>query len=120
MPTFQQVADLAEEWLDAGRSQLSEGRYHVAFEALRNAAELAAKALILRATGDFPQDHAVAGVLSRAGILPGKVDGRELHRLLVKFTLGPYGFDVTVHEKQVQAALRIAERMVEACKAASE
>lgn len=116
MPTFGQVVELAEEWLGAGQSQMEEGRSHVAFEALRNAAELAAKALILRKTGDFPQDHAVAGILAKQGLMPSKVDGRDLHRLLAKFSLGPYGFDATIHEKDVREALRLAERMVGACR----
>lgn len=116
LPTFDHVVDLAQEWLEAGKAQLVDGRHHVAFEALRNAAELAAKALLLRSTGAFPQDHAVAGLVARAGVLPASVDGRDLHRLLTKFTLGPYGFDADVHEKDVIAARRIAERMVRACR----
>ena len=116
LPTFDEVVELAEEWLDAGRSQYDEGRYHVAFEALRNAAELAAKALLLRATGAFVQDHSVAGPLAKAGAIPPKVDGRDLHKLLSRFTLGPYGFDVTIHEKDVASALRLADRMVKACR----
>lgn len=112
LPTYEQVSALAEEWLDAGRSQLADGRYHVAFEALRNAAELAAKALILKHSGQFPQEHAVGGLLAKLGKMPARVKGSDLHRLLVKFTVGPYGFDVTIRESDVTDALRIAERMV--------
>ena len=97
-------------------SQEADGRRQVAFEALRNAAELGAKALLLRATGSFPQDHAVAGLLARAQLLPPGVNGRDLHRLLTKFTLGPYGFDEEIHAKDIVQARRLAERIVAACR----
>lgn len=116
MPEYEDVVALAEEWLGAGIAELEEGRHHVAFEALRNAAELAGKALLLRQTASFPQDHAIAGLLARADLVPSDVDARDLHRLLSRFTVGPYGFEVTVHRKDVIAARRIAERMVKACR----
>lgn len=119
MTTFEQVAERARMWLATGEAELKAGRLPVAFEACRTAAELAAKALLLRAQKPFPQSHMVAGELQQAGLMPAGVDGKRLHGLLSKFTLGTYGFDQPVHRAEAQEALRIARRMVSALAAAS-
>lgn len=116
MTEIDQLVEAAEMWLEAGRSEFESKRYPVAFEALRTAAELAAKAILLRATGSFPQSHAVAGPLVQNKLHPEGVNARELHKLLSSFTLGAYGFDKPIHAREVQAALRIAGRMVRACR----
>ncbi|MBI4393269.1 MAG: HEPN domain-containing protein [Euryarchaeota archaeon] len=110
----------AEEWLAAAKENLAAGRFHTAFESARQAAELAAKALLSRKSGKYPSDHMVAGPLFQAGLLPEGVDGKRLHKLLSRFTLGTYGFDETVHRSEVQDAVRLAERMVKALRAAGK
>lgn len=89
---------------------------YVAFEAFRQAAELAAKVLLARANGAFPQTHLVAGPLKQAGLLPEGVEASKLHRLVSEFTLGTYGFNRPLSRSDVQSAARVARRMVGALK----
>lgn len=116
MTEVDRLVAAAEMWLAAGRSEFESKRYPVAYETLRTAAELAAKAILLRATGSFPQSHAVAGPLVQNKLHPEDVSAKELHKFLTSFTLGAYGFDKPIHSSEVRAALRIAERMVRACR----
>lgn len=109
----QKLLDGAQEWLDSAKTEASLGRRRVAFEAARHAAELAAKAILVHRQGVYPKSHLVAGALSKLGALPGRVDGRRLHRLLAEFTLGTYGFDREVRPEDVDEALAVAGLMVE-------
>lgn len=106
----------AEEWLGVARKSREEGWNHAAFESARKAAELAAKALLGRKTGGYPKDHDVSGILYRERLIPADVAARELSRLLAAVSVGTYAFDQAVHRKDVAWALRIAERMVKACR----
>ena len=114
--SFEELADGAKQWLHAGESELAANRIHVAFEAFRQAAELAAKVILARANGAFPQTHLVAGPLKQAGLLPEGVEASKLHRLVSEFTLGTYGFNRPLSRADVQAAARIARRMIAALK----
>lgn len=87
---------------------------HVAFEAARHAAELAAKAILVRAGKEYPEQHAVAGKLAQHSLIPQGVEARKLQKLLSRFTLGTYGFEQPVHDADVSDALRMAERLVAA------
>lgn len=102
----------AREWLEAAQSELGEGRFRVAYEAARHAAELAAKAMLLEAKGRYPQRHDVSSDVEREGVRPSSVRFQELRKLLSSHTLGTYGFSRTVHRKDARWAVRIAERMV--------
>jgi len=80
------ISSLAEEYLDSAKEVLERGRIRLAIDAAYNAAELAAKALILLKQDDLPGSH--GGVVSLFGQLYGKtkeVDpelGRKLNRAL--------------------------------------
>lgn len=110
-----ELASGAQEWLVAAENQLEARRLRVAFELFRHSAELAAKAMLARKLGSFPKEHSVAGLLVKEGIPPSDVDGKKLHRLLSRFTLGTYDFETPVHEADLQDARRLARRMVRAC-----
>jgi HEPN domain-containing protein len=112
-----ETADLvagAQEWLAAARTEMSAGRLRVAFESARHAAELAGKAILSARLGTFPKSHLVAGALARSGGLPPGVDGKTLHKLLSEFTLGTYGFDRPISEREVSDAVTVAEQMMSA------
>lgn len=116
MNEHQLLVEGAQEWLEAANSDLMSGPKHVSFEAFRHAAELAAKALLLEATGGYPKDHSVAGPLSQKKLLPDNVDAKALQKLTSSFTLGTYHFETVIHERDLQEAKRIATRMVAACR----
>lgn len=104
----------AEDWLATAEESHAVRRYHVAFEAARQSAELAGKALLLRAMGRFPKERAKAGPLAQTHLLPPEVDGRELQKLLREFTLGTDGFDRAVDAAGVARAISTARAMVAA------
>jgi uncharacterized protein (UPF0332 family)/predicted nucleotidyltransferase len=80
------LARLAEEYLESAREVLERGRLRLAIDAGYNAAELAAKALILMKQDDVPGSH--GGIVSLFGALSvktGEVEaelGRRLNRAL--------------------------------------
>ncbi len=80
------LARLAEEYLESAREVLERGRIRLAIDAAYNAAELAAKALILLKQDDIPGTH--GGIGSLFGALyakTGETDpelGRRLNRAL--------------------------------------
>ncbi|MEA3202204.1 MAG: hypothetical protein QOE90_3632 [Thermoplasmata archaeon] len=102
------LLDGSREWEDASVTEMQRGRRRVAFEAARHAAELAGKALLAHATGEHPKSHLIAGAIAKAGLLPPAVDGRALHKLLAEFTLGTYGFDRPLSDRDVRDAQELA------------
>lgn len=82
----EELAHLAEEYLESAREVMERGRFRLAIDAAYNAAELVAKALILRRQDDLPGSH--GGIVSLFGALfvkTGEVDaelGRRLNRAL--------------------------------------
>lgn len=105
----------AREWLAAAEDEREANRYNVAFEAARHAAELAAKAILYESTGSYPdRKHDVSGPLAQNNLVPQGVRASDLSKLLSEFTLGTYGFGRTVHKKDVNQAIRLARRMVDA------
>ncbi|HUR68117.1 MAG TPA: HEPN domain-containing protein [Candidatus Thermoplasmatota archaeon] len=106
----------SEEWLAAARDELAAGRNRVAFESARHAAELACKALLLRATGSYPKTHDVSGQLAQTGALPSGITGRRLSRFLADFTAGTYGFSRELTGAHVEDAIQMAALCVAACR----
>lgn len=112
MITFGELRAGAEDWLATAEESRRAGRYHVSYEAARQAAELAGKVLLLRATGKFPKEHAIAGALAQAGVLPDTLDRRALQKFLQDFTRGTYGFDRRLVESDVALGIEMARAMV--------
>lgn len=116
MTEFNRLCEGAEEWFESAKAAQTAGHLYVAFESFRHATELACKAILLRATGSFPRDHAVAGPLVKHNLLPPGQASRSLQKFLSEFTLGTYGFERQIHDSDVQNAKRIAVRMMQALK----
>lgn len=80
------LAHLAEEYLESAREVMERGRFRLAIDAGYNAAELAAKALILRKQDDVPGSHGgIVGLFGALYVKTGEVDaelGRRLNRAL--------------------------------------
>lgn len=114
MTELERLRDGAEEWFETGKGAHNAGHLYSAFESFRHAAELSCKAILLRTTGAFPRDHLVAAPLAKLGLLPEGVTARSLHQFLSEFTLGTYGFERGLHNRDVQGARRMAERMIRA------
>lgn len=105
------LMSLAEEYLTAAEADLRARRLHVAFEAARHAAELAGKACLLDARGDYPKSHDIGRLLVAAGIAPSGVKPEALDRFLAQYLRGRYGADV-VDVAAAEEALRMARVMV--------
>lgn len=115
MTKAEDLEEAAREWLNAAEDEREANRNNVAFEAARHAAELAGKALLLEGTGTYPdRRHNVSGPLSQEDLVPSNVSASDLSKLLSEHTLGTYGFSRTIHRKDVNQAIRVARRMVDA------
>lgn len=104
----------AHEFLAAAKTNFDAGHLNVAFEEARTAAELAAKLLLFRATGERPRDHNPTGRLQQLRILPPGVSPKDLSGLLGQATRGAYGFNEPVSVQDASHAIRLAAKMVSA------
>lgn len=102
---------LAGEYLESAASNLDAERFHVAFESARHAAELAGKAPLLDARGDYPKSHDVGRPLAAAGLVPPGISPAALDRFLAQYLRGRYGGDV-VDASSAREALRMARVVV--------
>lgn len=105
----------AQQYLRAAEFSRREGDFDAAFENARTAAELAGKSLLEAAGVPYEEEHNVAGALTHHNLMPPNVEGRRLSRLLAQFTRGVYGFREPIHERDVEEALRMARRLIQAC-----
>lgn len=108
MSEARRLLEGSREWEEASITEMQRGRLRVAFEAARHAAELAGKALLVHARGEHPKSQVIAAALAKDGLLPPGVDGRALHKLLSEFTLGTYGFDRPLSERDARSAQELA------------
>lgn len=114
MSTWTKLMERARQRLASARDDLTSARYDVGYESARAAAELAGKAMMLAKLGSYPsKDHNVAGPLAQAKLIPADVSPKELSRLLDDYARGDYGFDRPVEARELRAALRLAERMID-------
>lgn len=114
MDEARRILARAQEFCASARGDEEEGRWNAAHENARTACELAGKAMLLHATGDYPRKHAIGGTLYAAGLIPAGVDAARLSRLLKERTLADYGFDAGVPAEDAMAAGALAARMVAA------
>lgn len=107
------LARLAEEYLESAREVLERGRLRLAIDAAYNAAELAAKALILMKQDDVPGSH--GGIVSLFGALyvkTGEVDaelGRRLNRALQLRNEARYRPGARFTEEDAGEVIRLAD-----------
>lgn len=107
----------AEQRLASARDDLSAGRHDVGYESARAAAELASKALLLSKTGSYPtKEHNVAGHLHQEKLLPKEIPAKTLSRFLDAYTRGDYGFGEPVEARELRAAIKNAEILLNAAK----
>ncbi len=115
---------LAGEYLDSARRIRAAGEVRVAADAAYNAAELAAKGLILAAGAELPGSH--SGVVNRFGelyVVTGKALadlGRRLHRTLQLRNRARYDVHARVGADDADEALGLAEAMVALARTTTE
>ncbi|MCS7282335.1 MAG: HEPN domain-containing protein, partial [Anaerolineae bacterium] len=110
------LARLAEEYLESAREVLERGRLRLAIDAGYNAAELAAKALILRKQDDVPGSH--GGIVSLFGALyvkTGEADaelGRRLNRALQLRNEARYRPGARLAKEDAEEVIRLAQALL--------
>lgn len=110
------ILGLCEEYLESAREVLGTNRIRLALDAGYNAAELAAKALILLRQDDLPGSH--GGVVSRFGQLYVKTGliekevGRNLNLALKLRNEARYRPDAIFTEQSAQFVLDLAEKLI--------
>lgn len=107
---------LAREYLEASEEALARGRYRLAMDGGYNAAELAAKGLILLKADDLPGSH--GGIVQLFGSLyvqTGEVDkemGRQVNTALRLRNAARYRYDASVSTQDVEAVLALARSLL--------
>jgi uncharacterized protein (UPF0332 family) len=116
LATLKRVKDLAEEYYESAKEALERGRIRLAVDAAHNAAELAAKGLILLKQDDLPGSH--GGVVSIFGQLYVKTDeldkeiGRALNEALRLRNLARYKPDARFTRDDAKNVLGLTERLL--------
>ncbi len=111
------LKNLAEEYFESAQEVLALKRIRLAVDAAYNAAELAAKALILHKQDDLPGSH--GGVVSLFGKLyvkTGELDkviGRGLNASLRVRNVARYKPDALLSKEDAEDVLKLAERLLQ-------
>lgn len=111
------LKNLAEEYFESAREVLALNRIRLAVDAAYNAAELAAKALILFKQDDLPGSH--GGLVSLFGQLyvkTGELDkviGRNLNAALRVRNVARYKPDALLSKKDAEDVLDLAEKILQ-------
>ena len=111
------IKDLAEEYLESAKEVLSRKRVRLAIDAAYNAAELAAKALVLLKQDDLPGSH--GGIVSLFGQLYVKTDevnkeiGRKLNLALKLRNEARYKPNTSLTEENARDVLNLAKGLIE-------
>lgn len=110
------ILGLCEEYLESGREVLRNDRVRLAVDAGYNAAELAAKAMILLKQDDLPGSHGgVVAVFGQLYVKTGIVDrelGRDLNVALKLRNEARYRPDAMLTAENAATVLGLAERLV--------
>ena len=110
------VKNLAEEYYESAQEALEGDRIRLAVDAAHNAAELAAKGLILLKQDDLPGSH--GGIVSLFGQLYTKTDeldkaiGRGLNEALKLRNLARYKAEARLTREDAENVLGLAERLI--------
>lgn len=114
---LEDLKGLAEEYYDSAQEVLEGNRIRLAVDAGYNAAELAAKALILLKQDDLPGSH--GGIVSLFGQLYVKTNemdkeiGRGLNMALKLRNMARYKPDGPITREDAKDVLGLAERLIE-------
>lgn len=110
------ILGLCEEYLESGREVLRNNRVRLAVDAGYNAAEPAAKALVLLKQDDLPGSHGgVVAVFGQLYVKTGIVDrelGRDLNVALKLRNEARYRPDAMLTAENAATVLGLAERLV--------
>ena len=110
------LRDLAEEYQESAQEVLDNGRIRLAVDAAYNAAELAAKGLILCKQDDLPGSH--GGIVASFGQLYVKTEeldksiGRELNRNLQLRNVARYKPDSLLERQDAEGVLKLARELI--------
>lgn len=114
--TVESILGLCEEYLDSAREVLRSNRVRLAVDAGYNAAELAAKALILMKQDDLPGSHGgVVALLGQLYVKAGLVErevGRDLNIALKLRNEARYRPDALVSAENARTVLDLAEKLI--------
>lgn len=110
------ILGLCDEYLDSAREVLRNNRVRLSVDAGFNAAELAAKALILLKQDDLPGSHGgVVAMFGQLYVKAGIVDrelGRDLNVTLKLRNEARYRPDATLTAENAATVLDLADRLV--------
>lgn len=109
------MLDRAHEFLESAAADAAADppRPNAAYADARTAAELAGKALLLHATGSYPKEHAIGGLLFREQLIPAELEARELDRFLRDHTRARYGFLDRISPQDAEDAVWLARAFTE-------
>ena len=113
----QNVLQLAEEYTDLARYNLTGNQFRGAVDAGYNAAELCAKGLLILTQEKLPRTH--GGVVQKFGELyvkTGQVErqlGRSLNQVLQFRNSARYDFHAEVTKEKAQQTITLAEELLE-------
>lgn len=114
----QNYLSIATEYLDSSRSNLKLENYRLIIDGAYNAAELAAKGLLILEGEEIPKRHgSVIRVFSKIYIKPEKLPreiGRSFNQALRLRNQARYEYHATITEKQAKDILNLAEKLVKA------
>ena len=116
MAMLTDVKNLAEEYFESAQEVLESNRTRVALDAAYNAAELAAKALILLKQDDLPGSHGgIVSVFGQLYVKTNEVDkaiGRELNRSLKLRNMARYKPHALLTKEDAKNVLKLAEGLI--------
>jgi uncharacterized protein (UPF0332 family)/predicted nucleotidyltransferase len=107
---------LARDYLQASEETMEGGRHRLAIDGAYNAAELAAKGLMLLEVDDLPGSH--GGIVQLFGSLyvqSGQLDrdiGRQLHLSLDRRNAARYQPDAKLSREDAEAVISLAKRLL--------
>ena len=115
---WKEMLDHARPFLDSARENAAKGpeRAVVAFDEARHAAELAAKAILLRAEHVIVEkDHRMGRHLGRYGLMPSTYAIKAWNRFFAEHTKAAYGLYEQLDQQEIAEAISMAQTMLQAC-----
>ena len=107
---------LADEYYDSACEVFDRNRIRLAVDTAYNAAELAAKGLILLKQDDLPGSHGgIVGIFGNLYIKTNEIDkelGRGLNEALRLRNIARYKTDVSPSKEKAEFVLRLAEKLI--------
>lgn len=117
MEILEDLKRLAEEYHDSAQEALERGRIRLAIDAGYNAAELAAKGLILLKEDDLPGSHGgIINVFSQLYVVPGEITkeiGRSLHACLKIRNDARYKPNAVLTKDNAKEVIHLAKSLIE-------